>query len=82
MLLAQPCQCKQNNAVAYSKKTQKKTALMTLTLGGPPSQMLVVHGIAGPLHLLLRLPLPQFDCQAAALLGCGGEGGQELRLGH
>lgn len=39
-----------------------------LTLWRPPSKMLIVDGVTGPFDPLLRLPLPQFDGQAAALL--------------
>lgn len=39
-----------------------------LTLWGPPSKMLIVYGVTGPLDPLLSLPLPQLDGQAAALL--------------
>lgn len=39
--------------------------------GRPPAQVLIVHRVAGPLHLLVRLPLPQLDGQAAVLLPRG-----------
>lgn len=40
----------------------------TAALWRPPPQVLVVNCVTGPLHLLLSLPLPQLDCQAASLL--------------
>lgn len=36
--------------------------------------MLVVHRVAGPLHLLVRLPLAQLDGEAAVLLRAAGRG--------
>lgn len=57
-------------ALALRRRLAKLLGLLvdTATFGRPPPQVLVVHCVAGPLHLLLSLPLPQFDRQAAALL--------------
>lgn len=40
----------------------------TATLWRPPAQMFIVHRVTGPLHFLLRLPFPELDGQASALL--------------
>lgn len=38
------------------------------TLWRPPAQMFIVHCVTGPLDFLLRLPFPELDGQASALL--------------
>lgn len=57
-------------SLAFRRRLSKLSGLLvnTAALWRPSSQMLVVNRVTGPLYLLLRLPLPQLDCQTSSLL--------------
>lgn len=49
--------------------------------GRAPPQVLIVHGVTRPLHLLIRLPLPELQCQRARLRLDLGLSGHRTRRG-